>query len=120
MMISANITGSLAQYTAVTDKTTGKPGATAGGQAGQNPGIQTSGASGSSDSTSPTDQTLKQLEEQLRQIMQQIARLQASNIPEEQKSGQLQALNTEAGQLQQQIEAILQKQMDAARGVTTA
>ncbi|WP_176463909.1 FlxA-like family protein [Bordetella genomosp. 11] len=73
--------------------------------------------SGGDDATS---QTIKQLERQLRQVLQQIQRLQASSIPDEQKAPQLQALNAEAATLQAQISALIEQQVQAAKGVTTA
>jgi hypothetical protein len=75
---------------------------------------------GDSASNDPVSQLLKQLQEQLRQVLQQIQRLRASSIPDEQKAAQLQALNSEATTLQNQIAQLLQKQMEAAKGVVTA
>jgi predicted nucleic acid-binding Zn-ribbon protein len=71
-------------------------------------------------SSDPTTQMLKQLQDQLRQIMDQIKRLQASSVPDEQKMPMLQSLNAEAATIQGQIEALMQKQMQAASGSVTA
>jgi hypothetical protein len=72
------------------------------------------------DGDDPTSQTIKQLERQLRQVLSQIQRLQASSIPNEQKAPQLQALNAEAATLQAQIASLLAKQAQAAKGAITA
>lgn len=69
-------------------------------------------------STDPTDLLIKQLEDQLRQITQQMARLRASKIPEQQKTEQLQALNQEAGEIMSRIASLQEQKLQAARGIT--
>lgn len=64
--------------------------------------------------TDPTDLLIQQLQEQLRQITQQIARLQASKIPDQQKVQQLQALNQEAGELMSRIATLQEQKLQAA------
>jgi TolA-binding protein len=71
-------------------------------------------------SSDPTAQTLKQMQDQLRQVMDQIKRLQASSVPDDQKTQMLQSLNAEAGALEGQIQALMQKQAQAASGAVTA
>ncbi|CAM3706264.1 FlxA-like family protein [Bordetella bronchialis] len=67
-----------------------------------------------------TTQTIKQLQRQLKQVLLQIQRLQASRIPDEQKAPQLQALNAEAATLQAQIATLIAKQAQEAKGGVTA
>jgi hypothetical protein len=111
--------------TADASKTDGNGTSSANGQAkSTNFGTKTgaAGQASSSDDSSddPTTQAIKQLERQLRQVMTQIQRLQASSIPDDQKASQLQALNAEATTIQAQIQALMQKQMEAAKGGVTA
>jgi hypothetical protein len=63
----------------------------------------------------PVEQAIKQLEQQLQRVMQQIHQVQASAMPDDQKASQLQTLNAEATQLQAQIQSLRDKQIEAAR-----
>ena len=88
--------------------------------AGKLPATPAAAPADSETSSDPTTQMLKQLQDQLRQIMDQIKRLQASSVSDEQKMPMLQSLNAEAATIQGQIEALMQKQMQAASGTVTA
>ncbi|WP_332613253.1 FlxA-like family protein [Achromobacter sp. ESBL13] len=57
---------------------------------------------------------IKELQKQLKRIMDQIAKVQASGMSDEMKAQQLQALNGQAMQIQGQIQKVLVLQAKAA------
>ena len=62
---------------------------------------------------------IKELQKQLKRVMDQIAKVKASGMPAEMKAQQLMALNAQAMQIQQQITAVMEKQAQAIkRGVS--
>ena len=62
---------------------------------------------------------IKELQKQLKRVMDQIAKVKASGMPAEMKAQQLMALNAQAMQIQQQITAVMEKQAQAMkRGVS--
>ncbi|MGE8620589.1 MAG: FlxA-like family protein [Achromobacter spanius] len=66
---------------------------------------------------------IKMLQKQLKRIMDQIAKVQASGMSDEMKAQQLQSLNAQAMQIQGQIQQVLIQQAKAAMassGATTA
>lgn len=66
---------------------------------------------------------IKMLQKQLKRIMDQIAKVQASGMSDEMKAQQLQSLNAQAMQIQGQIQQVLIQQAKAAMasaGSTTA
>ncbi len=67
----------------------------------------------SKDTDSDYTKMMKELQRQLRVVMQQIRRVQASNASAEQKAAQLGALNTQAASIQGQIQKLMAAQMKA-------
>ncbi len=62
-------------------------------------------------SASAVQQMLRELQQQLRLVLQQMERVRKSPAAAEQQAQQLQALNTQAAALQGQIQKILQEQL---------
>ncbi|KCB50810.1 hypothetical protein ACLQ8Z_07405 [Bordetella hinzii] len=73
-------------------------------------------AASSGKSESAVQQTLRELQKQLRLVLQQMERVRNSNATAEQKAQQLQALNSQAAALQGQIQKILQEQLKQLQG----
>lgn len=65
---------------------------------------------------SAVQQTLRELQQQLRLVLQQMERVRNSPGTAEQKAQQLQALNSQAAALQGQIQKILQEQLKQLQG----
>ena len=63
---------------------------------------------------------IKELQKQLKRVMDQIAKVKASGMPAEMKAQQLMALNAQAMQIQQQITAVMDKQARAMQGGVSA
>ncbi|HEY9272508.1 MULTISPECIES: hypothetical protein [Achromobacter] len=62
---------------------------------------------------------IKELQKQLKRVMDQIAQVKASGMPAEMKAQQLMALNAQAMQIQQQITEVMEQQAQAMqRGVS--
>ncbi|WAI85565.1 MULTISPECIES: FlxA-like family protein [Achromobacter] len=59
---------------------------------------------------------IKELQKQLKRVMDQIAKVNASGMSAEMKAQQLQALNGQAMQIQGQIVQVMVKQAQAAQG----
>ncbi|CAB5515938.1 hypothetical protein [Achromobacter anxifer] len=73
----------------------------------------------SSDDDAYTRQ-IKELQRQLKRVMDQIAKVQASGMSAEMKAQQLMALNAQAMQIQQQITEVMDQQAQAMRGGVSA
>ncbi|MGB3431081.1 FlxA-like family protein [Achromobacter sp.] len=63
---------------------------------------------------------IKELQKQLKRVMDQIAKVKASGMPAEMKAQQMMALNAQAMQIQQQITAVMDKQARAMQGGVSA
>ena len=73
----------------------------------------------SSDDDAYTRQ-IKELQRQLKRVMDQIAKVQASGMSAEMKAQQLMALNAQAMQIQQQITEVMDQQARAMQGGVSA
>lgn len=106
------------------NKETRDAGSPAAGQADPSANVRVNGGklgsiaqSQESASSEPEDEysrTLKQLYAQLARVMQQLKETQNSNQPSEQKLDQIQALNTQAVNIQGMISKVQAEQMKAA------
>ncbi|KGD95288.1 hypothetical protein JL37_11450 [Achromobacter sp. RTa] len=63
---------------------------------------------------------IKELQKQLKRVMDQIAKAQASAMPAEMKAQQLMALNAQAMQIQRQITEVMDQQARAMGGGVSA
>ncbi|WP_447921278.1 FlxA-like family protein [Achromobacter aegrifaciens] len=63
---------------------------------------------------------IKELQKQLKRVMDQIAKVQASGMSAEMKAQQLMALNAQAMQIQQQITEVMDQQARAMQGGVSA
>ncbi|MCY1302588.1 hypothetical protein D9M68_482500 [compost metagenome] len=63
---------------------------------------------------------IKELQKQLKRVMEQIARVKASGMSAEMKAQQLQALNAQALQIQGQIAQVMAQQARAMQGGVSA
>ena len=63
---------------------------------------------------------IKELQKQLKRVMDQIAKVKASGMPAEMKAQQLMALNAQAMQIQQQITEVMEQQARAMQGGVSA
>jgi len=82
------------------------------------PGASKVNAAKASEETDNDDEytrQIKALQKQLKQIMDQIARIKASGMSDEMKAQQLVALNAQAVQIQNQIAQVLAQQARAAQ-----
>ena len=78
--------------------------------------VATSQATEETDNDDAYTRQIKALQKQLKQIMDQIARVKASGMSDEMKAQQMLALNTQAVQIQNQISQVLAQQARAAQG----
>ncbi|WP_025139569.1 hypothetical protein [Achromobacter sp. DH1f] len=74
----------------------------------------------SSDNDDTYTRQIKELQRQLKRIMEQIERVRASNASAEQKATQLQALNSQAMQVMGQIQKVMELQAKAAQTAARA
>lgn len=77
-------------------------------------GIGGATASEETDNDDEFTRQIKMLQKQLKRIMDQIAKVQASGMSDEMKAQQLQSLNAQAMQIQGQIQQVLIQQAKAA------
>ncbi|MGS1009882.1 FlxA-like family protein [Achromobacter anxifer] len=63
---------------------------------------------------------IKELQKQLKRVMDQIAKVKASGMPAEMKAQQLMALNAQAMEIQQQITEVMDQQARAMQGGVSA
>ena len=63
---------------------------------------------------------IKELQKQLKRVMDQIAKVKASSMPAEIKAQQVMALNAQAVQIQGQIAHVMAQQLRAAQGGVSA
>jgi hypothetical protein len=83
------------------------------------PGGMTVGATSATEDTDNDDvytRQIKELQKQLKRIMDMIAKVKASGMSEEMKAQQLLALNAQAVQIQGQIAQVMAQQARAAQG----
>ncbi|AYD66134.1 hypothetical protein DVB37_21025 [Achromobacter sp. B7] len=88
-----------------------------------NAGALSVGGTKASEDTGNDDEftrQIKELQKQLKRIMDQIAKVQASGMSDEMKAQQLQALNGQAMQIQGQIQQVLVQQAKAAMASAAA
>ena len=85
-------------------------------------GLKVGGAQEAEETDNDDEYTrqIKMLQKQLKQIMDQIARIRASGMSEEMKARQLQALNGQAMQVQGQIAQVMAQQVQAMQGGVSA
>ena len=84
-----------------------------------NPGATKVGNAQATEETDNDDEytrQIKELQKQLKRIMDQIAKVKASGMSEEMKAQQLLALNAQAVQIQDQIAQVMVQQARAAKG----
>ncbi|QQB37735.1 FlxA-like family protein [Achromobacter deleyi] len=74
----------------------------------------------SSDNDDSYTRQIKELQRQLKRIMEQIERVRASNASAEQKATQIQALNAQAVQVMGQIQKVMELQAKAAQTAARA
>ncbi|CAB3925203.1 hypothetical protein LMG26846_05990 [Achromobacter insuavis] len=74
----------------------------------------------SSDNDDSYTRQIKELQRQLKRIMEQIERVRASNASAEQKATQIQALNAQAVQIMGQIQKVMELQAKAAQTAARA
>lgn len=82
-----------------------------------NPGAMNVGQSKETESSDNDDtytRQIKELQRQLKRVMEQMERVRASNASAEQKATQLQALNAQAIQIMGQIQQVMAEQIKAA------
>lgn len=72
----------------------------------------------SSDNDDQYTRQIKELQRQLKRVMEQMARVRASNASAEQKATQLQALNVQAMQIMGMIQQVMAEQAKANGGVS--
>ncbi|CAB3708078.1 FlxA-like family protein [Achromobacter pestifer] len=83
------------------------------------PGASKVGGAQASEETDNDDEytrQIKELQKQLKRVMDQIAKVKASGMSDEMKAQQLLALNAQALQIQGQISQVMQQQARAAQG----
>ena len=83
-----------------------------------NPGATNVGKAQAAEETDNDDEytrQIKELQKQLKRIMDQIAKVKASGMSAEMKAQQIMALNAQAVQIQGQISHLLAKQAQAAK-----
>ncbi|WP_315137722.1 FlxA-like family protein [Achromobacter marplatensis] len=83
------------------------------------PGGMNVGATSASEETDNDDEytrQIKELQKQLKRVMDQIAKVKASGMSDEMKAQQLLALNGQAVQIQGQIAQVMAQQARAAKG----
>lgn len=88
-----------------------------------NPGAMKVGGAEKTEETDNDDaytRQIKELQKQLKRVMDQIAKVQASGMPAEMKAQQLMALNAQAVQIQSQITVVMERQARAMRGGVSA
>lgn len=73
-------------------------------------------ASEETDNDDEYTRQIKELQKQLKRVMDQIAKVKASGMSDEMKAQQLLALNAQAVQIQGQISQVMQQQARAAQG----
>ncbi|CAB3735834.1 FlxA-like family protein [Achromobacter piechaudii] len=87
------------------------------------PGSMNVGGAKETEDTSNDDhftRQIKELQKQLKRIMDQIAKVQASGMSDEMKAQQLQSLNGQAMQIQGQIQQVIIQQAKAAMAAAAA
>ena len=85
-------------------------------------GLKVGGAQAAEETDNDDEYTrqIKELQKQLKRIMEQIARVKASGLSAEMKAQQVQALNAQALQVQGQISQVMAQQARAMRGGVSA
>lgn len=89
----------------------------------KNPGAKAVGGAQETESSDNDDtytRQIKELQRQLKRIMDQIARVRASNASAEQKATQISALNAQAVQVMGQIQKVMDLQVKAAQTAARA
>ncbi len=88
-----------------------------------NPGATNVGKAQAAEETDNDDEytrQIKELQKQLKRVMDQIAKVKASGMSAEMKAQQIMALNAQAVQIQGQIALLLAKQAQAAKAGVSA